>query len=78
MPARHGDAFIMHCSKNGNSGIVVIDGGPYPSPRFNPFIKEIENHLPINLMVMTHFDDNHLVGIKRFIENHRNDNPFPI
>ena len=78
MPARHGDALILHCSKNGNSGIVVIDGGPYANPRFNPFIKEIENHLPIDLMVMTHFDDDHLVGIKSFIINHRNDNPFPV
>ena len=78
MPARHGDALILHCSKNGNRGIIAIDGGPYPNPRFNPFIKEIEKHLPIDLMVATHFDDDHLVGIKRFIENHRNDNPFPV
>jgi glyoxylase-like metal-dependent hydrolase (beta-lactamase superfamily II) len=69
MPARHGDALILHCSKNGNRGIIAIDGGPYPNPRFNPFIKEIEKHLPIDLMVATHFDDDHLVGIKRFIEN---------
>ena len=78
LPARHGDALILHCSKGEDKGIVVIDGGPYANPRFNPFLKEIEDHLPIDLMVLTHFDDDHLVGIKKFIEHHHKDNPFPV
>ncbi|MEL5893471.1 hypothetical protein AAE250_08205 [Bacteroides sp. GD17] len=78
LPARHGDALILHCSKGINKGVIVIDGGPYVNPRFNLFVSEVENHLPIDLMVMTHFDDDHLVGIKKFIEKHWNDNPFPV
>lgn len=78
MSARHGDALILHCSKGEDEGTIVIDGGPFANPRFNPFLTEIESHLPIDLMVVTHFDDDHLVGIKRFVENHRNDNLFPV
>lgn len=78
LPARHGDALILHCSKGGNRGVIVIDGGPYANPRFNPFIREIENCLPVDLMILTHFDDDHLIGIKTFVENHRDDVPFPI
>lgn len=78
LQAKHGDALILHCNKSDKKGIIVIDGGPSSNPRFNPFITEVENYLPIDLMVLTHFDDDHLVGIKSFIEKHQNDIPFPV
>lgn len=78
LPAKHGDAVILHCNKSDKKGVIVIDGGPYPNPRFNPFIKEVENNLPIDLMILTHFDDDHLIGIKKFIENHQYEVPFPV
>ena len=78
LQAKHGDALILYCTKNENRGVIVIDGGPFSNSRLNPFIKEVENYLPIDLMVLTHFDDDHLVGIKKFIENHRKDIPFPV
>ena len=78
LQAKHGDALILYCSKNENRGVIVIDGGPSPNPHFNPFISEIENCLPIDLMILTHFDDDHLIGIKKFIERHQHDAPFPV
>lgn len=78
MPASHGEAMILECSKCDKRGVIVIDGGPYVNPIRNPFLAEVEQHLPIDLMVMTHFDDDHLVGIKKFVENHIEDNPFPV
>lgn len=78
LQATHGDALILHCNKSDKRGVIVIDGGPSPNPRFNPFVKEVENCLPIDLMILTHFDDDHLVGIKNFIERHQNDIPFPV
>ena len=78
LQAKHGDALILHCNKSDKRGIIVIDGGPSTNPRFNPFIKEVDNFLPIELMILTHFDDDHLVGIKNFIERHQNDVPFPV
>ena len=78
MQAKHGDALILHCNKSDKRGVIVIDGGPSSNPRFNPFVKEVENCLPIDLMILTHFDDDHLVGIKNFIERHQNDIPFPV
>lgn len=78
LQAKHGDALILHCNKSDERGVIVIDGGPSPNPRFNPFITEVENCLPIDLMVLTHFDDDHLVGIKNFIERHQYDTPFPV
>lgn len=78
MPASHGEAIILQCLKGDKSGVIVIDGGPYVNAKRNPFLAEVEKYLPIDLMVMTHFDDDHLVGIKKFVETHRKDNPFPV
>ena len=78
MPAAHGEAIILLCSKGDKSGVIVIDGGPYVNVKRNPFLAEVEKHLPIDLMVMTHFDDDHLVGIKKFVEKHMEDYPFPV
>ena len=78
LQATHGDALILRCNKSDKRGVIVIDGGPSPNPRFNPFVKEVENCLPIDLMILAHFDDDHLVRIKNFIERHQNDIPFPV
>lgn len=78
LQAKHGDALILRCNKGDNYGVIVIDGGPNSKSKYNSFIEEVEKYLPIDLMVVTHFDDDHLVGIKSFIEKHHTDNPFPV
>ena len=78
LPALHGDAFIIHCYKGDNEGYIIVDGGPNRNPRLNPFISEVEKISHIDLMIMTHQDDDHLVGIKNYIEHHKNDEMFPV
>lgn len=78
LPALHGDAFIIHCFKGENEGYVIVDGGPNRNPNLNPFISEVENIAHIDLMIMTHQDDDHLVGIKKYIEHHKDDVIFPV
>lgn len=78
LPALHGDAFIIHCYKGDNEGYIIVDGGPYRNPILNPFINEVENISHIDLMIMTHQDDDHLVGIKNYIERHKDDKMFPV
>ena len=70
LPALHGDAFIIHCYKGDNEGYIIVDGEPNRNPILNPFIYEVEKIGHIDLMIMTHQDDDHLVGIKNFIERH--------
>lgn len=78
LKAGYGDAFILHCRKGDNKGIVVVDGGQSSNRRFNQFVSEVENLGHIDLMVLTHPDDDHLVGIKKYIESHLNDEVFPV
>ena len=78
LPALHGDAFIIHCYKGDNEGYIVVDGGPNRNPILNPFISEVEKIGHIDLMIMTHQDDDHLVGIKYYIERHKGDVMFPV
>lgn len=78
LPALHGDAFIIHCFKGDNEGYIIVDGGPSLKPILNPFICEVEKIEHIDLMIMTHHHDDHMVGIKNYIERHRNDETFPV
>lgn len=78
LKAGYGDAFIMHCRKGDEAGIVVVDGGQGVNPLRNKFLKEVECLENIDLMVLTHPDDDHLMGIKKYIENHVEDDPFKV
>lgn len=78
LKAGYGDSFILHCRKGEKKGIVVVDGGQGTNPLRNKFLKEVEELDVIDLMVLTHPDDDHLIGIKKFIERHINDNPFMV
>ena len=78
LPAEHGDAFILHCYKGDNEGYVVVDGGPDCLRSYN-FISKQFDHIPhIDLMVLTHHDDDHIGGILRYIKAHKDDKPFPM
>lgn len=78
LPAQHGDAIIIHCTREENNGVVVVDGGPSSNIRLNPFLSEIEKLNHIDLMVLTHHDDDHIKGILHYIKRHKDDNPFPV
>lgn len=78
LPAMHGDALFLHCHKDGQKGIIIVDGGPSGNATKNPFVREIENLPQKDLMILTHFDNDHLWGIKSYIKKHRNDEHFPV
>ena len=78
IPAEHGDAFILHCCKSDNEGYIVVDGGPYSMHSWNFISKQFEAIPHIDLMILTHHDDDHIGGILRYIKAHKEDNPFPV
>ena len=76
LKALHGDAFILRCSKGNNTGIVIVDGGPRRNSR--RIVDEFDKLGTIDLMVLTHFDLDHIGGILAYIAKHKNDRPFPV
>lgn len=76
LKANHGDAFVVHAYKGGNSGIIVIDGGPDQSRiAVNRMLSSFQW---IDLMILTHYDHDHISGINTYISQHVGDESFPV
>lgn len=66
LPVKHGDAFIVECNRGDHKGIVVVDGGPCGcSYILSKKIKELG--VP-DLLVLTHYDEDHIGGILQWIK----------
>lgn len=76
LQALHGDAFIIHCQKGKNKGLVVVDGGPNKNSR--DVVNQLDALGTIDLMVLTHYDDDHIGGILAYIKKHKADKTFPV
>lgn len=76
LQALHGDAFILHCQKDDNKGVIVIDGGPNRNSQ--NIVRQLNALGVIDLMVLTHYDDDHIGGILSYIKKHKSDRPFPV
>ena len=76
LKALHGDAFVLHCKKGEAEGVVVVDGGPHADSQ--NVISVFDSIGVIDLMVLTHYDLDHIGGIIDFVERHKNDKPFPV
>lgn len=76
LPAKHGDAFFIQCCKGDKKGIVVVDGGPTQSRNF--IVNKIEELPQIDLMILTHHDDDHIEGILNYVRKHHSEIPFPV
>lgn len=68
--AKHGDALLLHYGPAASPRLMVIDGGP--SGVFNtslrPRLEELreergEESLPIQLLMVSHIDDDHIRGV---------------
>ena len=73
LPARKGDCMILHCGTEQAPGLILIDGGPagtYADSLRNRLVElreerrlREEEPLVINLVLVSHVDDDHIVGI---------------
>lgn len=66
LPVYHGDCFVIECDKGDKSGVVVVDGGPSGGAKvLQPILEEIGTP---DLLVLTHFDGDHIQGLIDYIE----------
>lgn len=73
LPARKGDALLLHFGTHDDPKLAVIDGGPSRvyEPSLRPRLKDIRaarglqdtTALPIDLLMISHIDDDHIKGI---------------
>ena len=64
LPARYGDSFIIECCHDNHTGVIVVDGGP--SECAGEIIKAYEEYEHIDLLVLTHYDRDHIGGILEY------------
>jgi hypothetical protein len=71
--ARKGDCLLLHFGSAATPGLVMIDGGPKSvyGPHLKPRLLEIrdargldaQSPLPVDLLMVSHVDDDHIQGI---------------
>jgi glyoxylase-like metal-dependent hydrolase (beta-lactamase superfamily II) len=61
LQVQYGDAIIIECGRGDKKGIIVVDGGPTTSSDY--FLEAISELPTIDLMVLTHYDEDHIGGI---------------
>lgn len=90
--ARKGDCMILHYGAKDDPGLVLIDGGPSQvyKPHLKPRLAQIrkarglgsDESLPIDLMMVSHIDDDHINGIleltKELVEAKASSQPLPL
>lgn len=70
LKAEHGDAFIISIGNDKEHHYIVVDGGPSSKYCIDDVVEEL-NKLPvIDLMVLTHYDDDHIAGLIEYISNY--------
>ena len=69
LKAKNGDCFIIsHIDRKGNRHNIVIDGGPARAFQVNETVLKAANAEGIDLMILTHTDDDHIGGLLKFFE----------
>lgn len=77
LQVKHGDAFIIECWQGDNKGVIVVDGGPQSTS--NVFKNALDEYSTIDLLVLTHYDEDHIGGILSYLRTCKSDdNPLKI
>ncbi len=65
MQAEFGDCFILESKSNNESTTMLIDGGPYQTFRnhLKPTLQKLLLNGKIDLMVLSHIDNDHIIGL---------------
>jgi beta-lactamase superfamily II metal-dependent hydrolase len=72
LQAKYGDSLLLHYGDAGDPKLIVIDGGPSGvfktalMPRLEDLRKEGGGKLPIELLMVSHLDDDHVRGVLDF------------
>lgn len=71
LPAQYGDCLLLHYGTDAKPGLVLIDGGPGGvwEDSLEPRLKALAASragFKINLMMVSHIDDDHVVGLVDF------------
>lgn len=72
LPAQHGDCLILHYGSDDETGLILIDGGPSGTwarslkPRLKALKAERGDDFKIDLLMVSHIDDDHIVGVVDF------------
>lgn len=77
LPARHGNAFLLHFGSQQDPGLILIDGGPSGTYRkvLKPRLAEIRRTRPnddplrLDLVMLTHIDDQQSRGIRDLMDD---------
>lgn len=83
--ARKGDCMLLHFGTAAKPGLVMIDGGPKGvyQPHLKPRLLELrkarglgpQQPLPVDLLMVSHVDDDHIQGILDFTRELRSASP---